>query len=127
MKARRLWFLFVPTAVSCLTSGTGPDAWSRTYFASREDVIEAVIEVLEDEEYLVDIDRENGRIVAEPPRSAGNLAVLAVTVRRTGDRILVDVQTRSEVGYSTAVPRPAETAILEFLHQLDLRMQGLSG
>lgn len=127
MKTRQVWFLFVPIIVSCMTSGTGPDAWSRTYFASREDVIEAVIEVLEDKEYLVDIDRENGRIVAEPSRSAGNLPVLAVTVRRTGDRILVDVQTRSGAEYATMISRPAETAILEFLHQLDLRMQGLSG
>jgi hypothetical protein len=80
--------------------------------------------VLEDSDYYVDADRERGRIVAEPPRSAGDLAALVVNVRRKGDRILVDVLTRSEASYSRMTSRSTESAVLEFFHELGLRLEG---
>jgi hypothetical protein len=126
MKHRRFWFLVVLVILfaSCASSGDDPDSWSRTYFAPRDDVIEAVIDVLEDDDYFVDADREEGRIVAEPPRSAGNLAALVVNVRRKGDRVLVDVLARPGSSYSTMASRPAESAVLEFFHELGLRLEG---
>ena len=129
MKHRRVWFSCVVTVflASCTTSGGESDAWSRTYFAPRDKVIEAAIDVLEDEGYLVEADREKGRIIAEPPRSAGNLAALVVNVRPQGDRILVDVLTRSEASYSRMTSNSTESAVLEFLHELDLRLEGRGG
>jgi hypothetical protein len=129
MKHRRIWFSWFLAVflIACTTSRDGSHSWSRTYFAFREDVIEAVIDVLEAENYLVDADREKGRIVAEPPRSAGNLGALVVNVRRKGDRILVDVLIRPGNSYSGMAPRPTESAVLEFFHELDLRLEGRGG
>jgi hypothetical protein len=110
---------------ACASSGGSGDDWSRTYFAPREQVIDAAIEVLEEEGYLVEVDREKGRISAEPSRSSGNsLVSLEVRVTRTNDRIRVDVQTRSGASFSTAASRPQESPVLEFLYELDLKMQG---
>jgi hypothetical protein len=110
---------------ACSSSGGSEDDWSRTYFAPREQVIDAAIEVLEEEGYLVEADREKGRISAEPSRSSGaHLVSLEVRVTRKDDRIRVDVQTRSGASFSTATSRPQESPVLEFLYQLDLRMQG---
>ena len=110
---------------ACASSGGSEDDWSRTYFAPREQVIDAAIEVLEEEGYLVVADREKGRISAEPSRSSGaNLVSLEVRVTRKDDRIRVDVQTRSGASFSTATSKPRESPVLEFLYQLDLRMQG---
>lgn len=109
----------------CVSSGGSGDEWSRTYFAPRERVIDAAIEVLEEEGYLVEVDREKGRIVAEPSRSSvGDLVSLEVRVTRKDDRIRVDVQTRSGASLSNASSRPQESPVLEFLYELDLRMQG---
>ena len=114
-------FLFL---VACATSGGTSDTWSRTYFAPRDKVIDAAIDVLEDEDYLVDADREKGRISAEPPRtSAGNLASLVVRVTEKSDRIHVDVQTRTGASFSTMSSKPTEAPVLEFFHELDLRLQ----
>lgn len=129
MKSKRVWhwpgaaLLFL----ACTTSGGGSDAWSRTYFAPRDKVIEVAIDVLEDEGYFVEADREKGRIVAEPPRSAGNLAALVVNVRPRGNRILVDVLTRSQGSYSRMPSSSIESAVLEFFHELDLRLEGRGG
>lgn len=110
---------------ACASSGGSGDDWSRTYFAPRDLVIDATIEVLEEEGYLVEADREKGRISAEPSRSSGaNLVSLEVRVTRKDDRIRVDVQTRSGASFSTATSKPNESPVLEFLYQLDLRMQG---
>ena len=126
MKAPRLWLCCFSLCclISCTTSGGGSDTWSRTYLAPRDKVVEAVVDVLEDSDYYVDADRERGRIVAEPPRSAGDLAALVVNVRRKGDRILVDVLTRSEASYSRMTSRSTESAVLEFFHELGLRLEG---
>ena len=110
---------------ACASSGGSGDDWSRTYFAPHDLVIDAAIEVLEEEGYLVEADREKGRISAEPSRSSGaNLVSLEVRVTRKDDRIRVDVQTRSGASFSTATSKPNESPVLEFLYQLDLRMQG---
>ena len=109
----------------CATSGGTSDTWSRTYFAPRDEVIDAVIDVLEDEGYLVEADREKGRISAEPARGGGgNPVSLAVRVTRKNDRYRVDVQTRAGASFSTVTSKPAESPILEFFHELDLRLQG---
>ncbi len=114
--------------VSCASSGDSSDSWSRTYFAPREEVIEAAIDVLEDGGYFVEADWEHGRIIAEPPgRGGGKLALLAVRVTRKNDRIVVDVQTQSGASFSTMGSKPVEAPILEFLHELDMRLQSGSG
>lgn len=120
-------FVLVGLAIiaACASSGGSGDDWSRTYFAPRDLVIDAAIEVLEEGGYLVEADREKGRISAEPSRSSGaNLVSLEVRVTRKDDRIRVDVQTRSGASFSTATSKPNESPVLEFLYQLDLRMQG---
>ena len=125
MKKPNIWvsvviaFLFA----SCASSGGPSDDWSRTYFAPRDKVIDAVIDVLEDEGYLVDADREKGRVSAEPSRgSAGSLVSLVVRVTQKNDRIYVDVQTRTGASHSTMTSRPQESLVLEFFHELDLRL-----
>lgn len=120
----RLLLPTVAALAACASSGGSSDAWSRTYVAPRETVVEAVIDVLEVEGYLVDADRGKGRISAEPARGARNLVSLEVQVKVKGDRVLVDVQTRSGARFSSLPVKPAESPVLEFLHQLDLRMQG---
>ncbi len=127
MKFSRMWFV-VPAVIffaACTSSGGSSDSWSRTYFAPRDKVIDAVIDVLEDEGYLVDADREKGRVSAEPSRgSAGNLVSLVVRVTQKDDRIHVDVQTRTGSSFSTMASKPAESPVLEFFHELNLRLQG---
>lgn len=115
----------VALIAGCTSSGGSGDEWSRTYFAPREQVIDAAIEVLEKEGYLVDVEREKGRISAEPSRSSGaDLVSLEVRVTRRDDRIRVDVQTRSGESLSTMTSKPADSPVLEFLYELDLRLQG---
>ena len=127
MRFRRNWLL-VPAVIflaACASSGGSSDAWSRTYFAPRDKVIDAVIDVLEDDGYLVEADRAKGRITAEPSRSSGGkLASLVVRVAKKNDRIRVDVQTRTGASYSTLTSKPAESPVLEFFHELDMRLQG---
>jgi len=130
MRLPRIW-LPVPALfllAACASPGGSSDDWSRTYFAPRDKVIDAVIDVLEDEGYLVDADREKGRITAEPSRSkGGNLASLVVRVTQKNDRIRVDVQTRTGASYSTMTSTPQESTVLEFFHVLDLRLLGGDG
>jgi len=130
MNFSRMWFV-VPAVIfvaSCTSSGGSSDDWSKTYFAPRDKVIDAVIDVLEDESYLVDADREKGRITAEPSRSkSGNLASLVVRVTQKNDRSRVDVQTRTGASYSTMTSNPQKSAVLQFFHELDLRLQGGRG
>lgn len=113
---------------SCTSSGGSSDDWSRTYFAPRDKVIDAVIDVLEDEGYLVDTDREKGRITAEPSRGkSGNPASLVVRVTQRNDRSRVDVQTRTGASYSTMTSNPQDSTVLQFFHDLDLRLLGGRG
>jgi len=84
MNNRRYWLLVsaVLLLAACASSSTSSDGWSRTYLAPRDEVIEAVIDVLEDEGYLVEADREKGRISAQPMRSRGaDLASLGTAIR----------------------------------------------
>lgn len=119
---------FVLMAAACTTSTDSSDAWTRSYFATRERVIEAVIEVLEEADYLVEADREKGRITAEPSRSRGAASpTLVVLIEVKAGRVRVDVQTRSGASYSGASSRASTAPVLEFFHELDLRLQGGRG
>jgi hypothetical protein len=126
MNHRKTWLAVVSLILlaSCTSGGDSSDGWSRTYFAPYEQVFEAVIAVLDDEGYVVDIKEDKGRVSAEPSQSSsGNLAAMVVQVTRKNDRIHVDVQTRSGATFSTLTARPKEEPILEFLHELDLRLK----
>ena len=127
MKIQRVWLL-VPAIVllAGCTSGGSAEDWSRSYVGPYDRVMEAVIDVLEDEGYLVDADREKGRVTAEPSRSrGGGLVSLVVRVQPRGELILVDVLTRGGASYSNAPARPQDTFVLEFFHELELRLEGL--
>jgi hypothetical protein len=120
--------LFVLTATACTSSSDSADAWTRSYIAPRERVIEAVIDVLEEADYLVESDREKGRITAEPSRSRGAASpTLVVLVEVKAGRVVVDVQTRSGASYSGESSRASTAPVLEFFHELDLRLQGGHG
>jgi len=88
-------------------------------------VIDAVVDVLEDEHYLVDVNRASGRVNAEPSRTgASGRANLVVRVEPRKGRMAVDVQTRSVGQFSERAGNTTEAQVLEFLHELDLRLQG---
>ncbi len=111
--------------LAACTSGDSSGEWSRTYLASRDEVIDAVIDVLENDGYLVEADREKGRISAEPSRGQGaKLESLVVKVAHNDGRIRVDVLTRAGASYGAVPSGPDETPILEFLHELDSRLRG---
>jgi hypothetical protein len=89
-------------------------------------VIDAVVDVLEDEHYLVDLNRGAGRIDAQPSREkTGRRVHLTVRVEEKKGRVQVDVQTRSQMDGDMRSGRLDEAPVLEFLHELDLRMQGI--
>ncbi len=109
----------------CTSSGTSSDSWSRSYLLPSDRVIDAVVDVLEDENYLVDIDRKAGRITAEPSRSrtqGGPILTVRVDQKKDG-RVRVDVQTRSGTQGATTGSNRDQTAVLEFLHELDQRLR----
>ena len=109
---------------ACTTTGDSSSSWSRSYLAQRDRVIDAVVEVLEDEGYLVDVKRDAGRIDAEPSRSgARGRANLVVRVEEKNGRIRVDVQSRAGVDSTGRQGSQVEAQILEFLHQLDLELK----
>ena len=111
---------------SCTSSGNSSNSWSRSYLAPRDKVIDAVVDVLEDEDYLVDLNRDSGRIDAQPSRGkTGRRVHLMVRVVEKKGRVQVGVQTRSQMGGDMTVRRQDEAPVLEFLHELDLRMQGI--
>lgn len=111
----------VITAAACISSNPSDESWARTYLASRDRVIDAVLDVLEDEEYLVELDREAGRVRAESSRRGSVRGlVLEVRIREKGDRVHVDVQARwNEADLSVAAGR-MDAPIREFFHDLDL-------
>jgi len=115
----------VMMVAACTTTGDSSSSWSRSYLASRDRVIDAVVDVLEDEYYLVDVKRDAGRIDAEPTRQAGagSRANLVVRVNERQGRIRVDVQTRSGVDSTGRPGSPVETQVLEFLHELDIKLK----
>jgi predicted metal-dependent phosphotriesterase family hydrolase len=81
--------------------------------------------VLEDEHYLVDLNRVSGRIDAQPSREkTGRKVHLMVRVAEKKGRVQVDVQTGSHMDADLRSGRLDEAPVLEFLHELDLRMQG---
>jgi len=111
---------------SCTSGGDSSSSWSRSYLASRDAAIDAVVAVLEDEDYLVDLNRDAGRIDAQPSREkTGRRVHLMVRVEEKKGRVLVDVQTRSQMDGDMRSRRLDEAPVLEFLHELDLRMQGI--
>ena len=115
--------LLVLTA--CATASDPARSWSRSYLAPRDEVINAVEDALEDEGYLVEVDRSAGRIIAEPSRAgASGRANLVVRVAPRKGLMAVDVQARSGAQFSERAGNPAEAQVLEFLHELDRRLQG---
>jgi len=112
-------------AAACSSAGGGSNDWSRSYLLPESAVFEAVVEVLEDEGYLVEADREAGRVQAEAgDASHGPLPILVIEIRPRGERVLVDVQVRGRHGDApTASPRD-DSAVRELLHALDSRLQG---
>ncbi len=122
--------LIVVVSVACVLAGCASstdsaDSWSRSYLSPLDVVFNAVVDVLEDDGYLVEANREAGRISAEPSRSNRGLSPsLAVRVVEKAGRIQVDVQTRSGVNDATTSGQQVETMIVEFFHELELRQQG---
>ena len=115
--------LFLP---ACTSGGDSSSSWSRSYLAPRDKVIDAAVDVLEDEHYLVDLNRDAGRIDAQPSREkTGRRVHLMVRVVEKKGRAQVDVQTRSQMDGDLRSGRLDEAPVLEFLHELDLRMQGI--
>jgi len=109
----------------CTSATDSADSWSESYLAPYDRVFDAVVDVLEDEDYLVEANRETGKIKAEPSRSSRGLSPeLAVKVFEKAGQIRVDVQTRAGANQSVTQGRQIETSIVEFFHELELRMQG---
>jgi hypothetical protein len=128
MKAPRaiLWFGALLFLSACTSGGDSSSSWSRTYLAPLDAVIDAAVDVLEDEHYLVDLNRDAGRIDAQPSREkTGRRVNLMVRVVEKKGRVQVDVQTRSQMDGDLRSGRLDEAPVLEFLHELDLRMQGI--
>ena len=120
--------LFALTVAACTSSSDSSDAWTRSYLAPRERVFEAVLDVLEGMDYLVDADRDKGRVTANPSRSRGATSpTLVVQVEVKAGRVRVDAQTRSGASYSGVSSRASTAPVLEFFHELDLRLQGGRG
>jgi len=124
---RHISTLVIACAVAgCASSTDSPDSWSESYLAPVDRVFDAVIDVLEDEGYRVNENREAGRITAEPSRNRGGLSPsIAVKVVTKGGRVLVDVQTRAGITDSATRGGQVEVQIVEFFHELELRLQGL--
>jgi hypothetical protein len=121
-----LWLGSLLLFFACTTGGDSSSSWSRTYLAPLDAVIDAAVDVLEDEHYLVDLNRDAGRIDAQPSREkTGRRVHLMVRVVEKKGRVQVGVQTRSQMGGDMTVRRQDEAPVLEFLHELDLRMQGI--
>jgi len=113
---------FLPLS-ACTSGGDSSSSWSRSYLAQRDRVIDAVVDVLEDEDYLVDLNRDAGRIDARPSRErTGRRTTLLVHVEEKKGRVRVDVQTRSQMDGDLSSGRLDEAPVLEFLHELDVRM-----
>lgn len=112
-------------AAACSSAGGGSSDWSRSYLVPESAVFEAVVEVLEDEGYLVQADREAGRVRAEAGDARrGPLPNLVIEVRQRGERVLVDVQIRGLHSDAPTASRRADSAVRELLHALDRRLQG---
>ena len=121
-----LWLGVVLLLSACTSGGDSSSSWSRTYLAPLDAVIDAAVDVLEDEHYLVDLNLDAGRIDAQPSREkTGRRVHLMVRVVEKKGRVQVGVQTRSQMGGDMTVRRQDEAPVLEFLHELDLRMQGI--
>jgi hypothetical protein len=121
-----LWLGALLYLSACTSGGDSSSSWSRSYFAPRDKVIDAVVDVLEDEHYLVDLNRDAGRIDAQPSREkTGRKVHLMIRVVEKKGRVQVDVQTRSQMEGDLRSGRLDEAPVLEFLHELDLRIQGI--
>jgi hypothetical protein len=107
------------------TSGSSDGAWTAAYVAPFESVWTAALDVLEDSGYFVaDTDRDKGRIRAESSaRHAYQEVVLDVSFKQRGEVVRVNVQASRGPIDSPADFRRLETAVREFLADLDLRMK----
>ena len=123
-KIRALCLAGLLVLPACTTTSDSSSSWSRSYLAQKDRVIEAAVEVLEDENYLVDVKNDGSRIDAEPSRSSGHgRAILVVRVAEKNARIRVDVQSRAGEDPSGRPGSQVEAQVLEFLHELDLRLK----
>jgi len=121
-----LWLGALLVLSACTSGGDSSSSWSRSYLEPLDTVIDAVVDVLEDEHYLVDLNRDAGRIDARPSREkTGRRVHLMIRVVEKKGRVQVDVQTRSQMDGDLRSARLNEAPVLEFLHELDLRMQGI--
>jgi hypothetical protein len=112
--------------IGCATSSDPGDSWSESYVGPFDRVFDAVIDVLEDEDYLVEADRGAGKVTAQPSRSKRiQTAPFVIRVFEKSERIWVDVQVRSTFEDSMARSSRVATSVLEFFHELELRLQGL--
>lgn len=110
--------------MGCASSSDSEGSWSRSYLLPRDRVMDAVIQVLEDEDYLVEGDRKSGRITAEPSRSRDRHGpVLTVRVDEKKGRISVDVQTSLGHDRTTTTSSQDQSAVLEFLLALDQKLR----
>ena len=114
----------VAAAVGCASTPDSTGSWSRSYLLPRDRVMDAVIEVLEDEDYLVEANRKSGRFTGEPSRSRDQQGpVLTVRVDEKKGRIRVDVQTSLGHDRTTTTSNRDQSAVLEFLHALDQKLR----
>ena len=124
-------FLAAAAALVCVTAGCASspgssDAWSRSYLAPKDNVFDAVVDVLEDEGYLVEPDRSSYRVTADPSRGGqGSSPSWFITVAEKSGRIRVDIQTRAGATGAANQSARVDAAIAEFFHELELRLQGL--
>ncbi len=108
----------------CGSTGDPGTPWSRSYALPEDVVFDAVVEALDGEGYRLEIDRERGRVLAEPGRdSSPSGATLTVGVTAKRERVIVDVQVRADA-QQRAVPRSTDAAVREFLYALDAHLQG---
>ncbi len=108
----------------CASSPDSTDSWSRSYLLPLDRVFDAAVDVLEDEGYLVDAERQAGRISAEPSRSRSQRGpTMVVRVEEKNGRARVDVQTRMGAERSTTTSSGDGAAVLEFLFELDQRLR----
>jgi hypothetical protein len=111
---------------SCASSTDTTGSWTRSYLVPEDTVFSAAVEVLEDEGFFVEADRDAGRIVAEPSTATGTRTpILVIRVVPKNGRILVDVQTRGGAEQGLAMSQRTDAAVLEILHALDRRLQGV--
>jgi hypothetical protein len=112
--------------LGCATgSGLPADDWSRLYVSTYERVFEAALDSLEGNDFYLDtVDEERGRIHAEASVRRGGDVTLIVQVEERPSGIRVDVMARSPDARDGRKPDRMSAVVLEFLRDLDARLEG---